>query len=107
MKNADILVFGTPVYYYEMAGQMKTLLDRANPLYPTDCRFRDIYLLISAAEDDATAPERAINGLRGWIECFKKARLAGVAFADGVTEEGAIRRKPELLNKACELGKGG
>lgn len=31
MKQADILVFATPIYYYEMCGQMKTLLDRANP----------------------------------------------------------------------------
>ena len=33
MLHADVLVFATPVYYYEMSGQMKTLLDRANPLY--------------------------------------------------------------------------
>ena len=30
VKNADTLVFATPIYYYEMSGQMKTLLDR-NP----------------------------------------------------------------------------
>jgi putative NADPH-quinone reductase len=28
VKNADTLVFATPIYYYEMSGQMKTLLDR-------------------------------------------------------------------------------
>ena len=32
VKNADTLVFVTPIYYYEMCGQMKTLLDRMNPL---------------------------------------------------------------------------
>ena len=32
VKNADTLVFATPIYYYEMSGQMKTLLDRLNPL---------------------------------------------------------------------------
>lgn len=26
MKTADVLVFATPVYYYEMSGQMKTML---------------------------------------------------------------------------------
>ena len=36
VKNADTLVFATPIYYYEMSGQMKTLLDRLNPLYPSD-----------------------------------------------------------------------
>ena len=34
--TADTLVFVTPIYYYEMSGQMKTLLDRLNPLYPSD-----------------------------------------------------------------------
>ena len=33
VKNADTLVFATPIYYYEMSGQMKTLLDRLNPLF--------------------------------------------------------------------------
>ena len=36
VKLADTLVFVTPIYYYEMSGQMKTLLDRLNPLFPSD-----------------------------------------------------------------------
>ena len=45
VKDAEVLVFATPIYYYEMAGQMKTLLDRLNPLFPSDYLFRDIYNL--------------------------------------------------------------
>ena len=41
VKSADTLVFVTPIYYYEMSGQMKTLLDRMNPLYPSDYSFRN------------------------------------------------------------------
>lgn len=33
-ENADVLVFATPVYYYAVSGQLKTFLDRLNPLYP-------------------------------------------------------------------------
>ena len=62
MKTADVLVFATPVYYYEMSGQMKTLLDRANSLYPSDYAFRDISLLSSAAEEEEGVDERAIHG---------------------------------------------
>lgn len=43
MKNAEVIAFATPIYYYEMSGQMKTLLDRANSLFSSDCKFRDIY----------------------------------------------------------------
>ena len=45
VKNAETIVFATPIYYYEMAGQLKTLLDRFNPLYSTDYSFRDIYMI--------------------------------------------------------------
>lgn len=31
MQHADVIVFATPIYYYEMSGQLKTLLDRVNP----------------------------------------------------------------------------
>ena len=53
VKNADTLVFATPIYYYEMSGQMKTLLDRLNPRYPSAYRFRKVYMLMTAAEDEA------------------------------------------------------
>ena len=31
MHDANVLVFATPVYYYCVSGQLKTMLDRANP----------------------------------------------------------------------------
>ena len=90
MRQADVIAFASPIYYYEMSGQMKTLLDRANPLYSSDYAFRDIYMLTTAAEDGSTVPERAVNGLTGWIDCFEKARLAGTVFAGGVDGPGDI-----------------
>lgn len=51
MHDADVLVFATPVYYYSVSGQLKTMLDRANPLYDTDYAFTKAYLLATAAED--------------------------------------------------------
>ena len=104
MLNADILVFATPIYYYGMSGQMKTMLDRANPLYSADYRFRDIYLLTAAAEEDEHTPDGAVTGLQGWIDCFEKARLAGTVFAGGVTSVGEIQGHP-ALKQAYEMGK--
>ena len=104
MLNADVLVFASPIYYYGMSGQMKTMLDRANPLYSADYRFRDIYLLTAAAEEDEHTPDGAVAGLQGWIDCFEKARLAGTVFAGGVTSVGEIQRHP-ALKQAYEMGK--
>lgn len=104
MHDANIIVFATPIYYYEMSGQMKTLLDRANPLYGSDYRFTGIYLLASASEEDAEVQQRAISGLEGWIECFDPAKLSEYVFAGGVTYPGEIEGH-SVLNTAYELGK--
>jgi len=104
MLHADVLVFATPIYYYEMSGQMKTMLDRANPLFIADYAFRDIYLLTSAAENEDYVDERAVKGLEGWIACFEKARLAGKVFAGGVTEPGKVDGHP-ALQEAYQMGK--
>ena len=104
MHNADVIAFATPIYYYEMCGQMKTLLDRANPLYPSNYKFRNVYLLTTAAEDEPQVPQRAVSGLTGWIDCFERARLAGTVFAGGVNDMGEIEGH-KALSEAYELGK--
>ena len=104
VQNGDVLIFSTPIYYYEMCGQMKTLLDRANPLYGSDYRFRNIYLFTAAAEDEEEVPQRAVNGLEGWIACFPKAHLSGSVFAGGVTGMGEIVGHM-ALTQAYEMGK--
>ena len=50
--KADVICWATPIYYYEMSGQMKTLIDRMNAMYEQDYQFRDVYLLTTAAEDE-------------------------------------------------------
>ena len=55
---AEVIVYATPIYYYEMSGQMKTLLDRLNPMYPMDYAFRDIYMIATAAEEEESAFEK-------------------------------------------------
>ncbi len=102
--NADVVCWATPIYYYEMSGQMKTLIDRMNAMYELDYRFRDVYLLTTAAEDEATTPQRAEAGLTGWTDCYPKSRLAGTLFCGGVNEPHEIEGHPKLQS-AYELGK--
>ena len=104
MCQADVIVFATPVYYYGMSGQLKTMLDRANALFTADYKFHEIYALISAAEDEPYTPEKTITGIQGWIDCFENVKLAGTVFAGGVTAENDIAGH-QALKEAEELGK--
>ncbi|MBP7186845.1 MAG: flavodoxin family protein [Ruminococcus sp.] len=103
--NADTLVFVTPIYYYEMSGQMKTLLDRLNPLYSADYKFRRVYMLSVAAEDEGFVPEKAVSGLQGWVDCFEKAELTDSLFCGGLTAGGEAEYADEKLDAAYEFGK--
>ena len=102
--QADVVCWATPIYYYEMSGQMKTLIDRMNAMYPKDYRFRDVYLLTTAAEDEEETPKRAETGLTGWIDCYEKSSLKGHLFCGGVNAPRAIAGNAKL-QEAYELGK--
>ena len=78
VKNADTLVFATPIYYYEM---------------------------MTAAEDEDYVPEKAISGLQGWVDCFEKAELAGTLFCGGISDPGEASGNKEAQDKAYEFGK--
>ena len=102
--EADVVCWATPIYYYEMSGQMKTLIDRMNAMYPLDYKFRDVYMLSTAHEDEADTPKRAEAGLTGWIDCFPKSRLAGSLFCGGVNAPREIEGNAKLQD-AFEMGK--
>ena len=105
IRRADVLVFATPIYFYEMSGQMKTLLDRTNPLFPAEYAFRNIYLLATAADEDEGAMDGAVKGLEGWISCFERAHLSGVVRGTGADAPGAIQARPDLLEQAAQMGR--
>lgn len=103
--DADIVVWATPIYYYEMSGQMKVLIDRLNPMFPKDYKFRDVYFLATAAEDEEHVYEKALSGLNGWIDCFDKAEMKGYVFCGGVTMGGEISENTKL-KEAYDMGVG-
>ena len=86
------------------SGQMMTLLDRSNPLFPSDYAFRDIYLLATAADSAESSMDGAVKGLEGWIACFEKAALRGVVRGTGADGAGTILQVPAALKSAFELG---
>ena len=104
MHDADVLVFATPVYYYCVSGQLKTMLDRANPLFGTDYAFTKAYLLATAAEAEPETVEGAVKAVQGWMDCFERCELADTIFAGGVNGIGDIAGHP-ALDTAYQTGR--
>lgn len=50
MIAADVIVMATPVYFYTMCAQMKTLIDRTCSRY-TEIRNKEFYFIVTAADN--------------------------------------------------------
>lgn len=96
LRAAQVVAFATPIYYYELCGQLKTFLDRTEPLYGRENAFRQVYLLSAAAETEDFVPKRAESGIQGWIDCYENLELAGTVFAGGVQGPGEMTGHPAL-----------
>ena len=65
MADADGIVLATPVYFYTMDAQLKTLIDRTVPRY-TELSGKEFWFIATAAETDPALLERTMDGLRGF-----------------------------------------
>lgn len=104
VRNADVLVFASPVYYYSVSGQLKTFLDRMNPIYTLGHRFKEVYLISTAAENEESAVDGSISDINGWINCFSGVKLAGVIMGIGATAPGDIKNHEETMEQAYNAG---
>ncbi len=104
VRDSDVLVFVTPVYYYSVSGQLKTFLDRLNPLFSQDNRFKDVYLIATAADTDKRAVDGAVKAVEGWVECFDGVRLKKVLRGTGLEAKGDAKNSA-YGDEAFEMGK--
>ncbi|MGM9874197.1 MAG: flavodoxin family protein [Bacilli bacterium] len=96
ISNADILVFFTPIYYYGMSGQLKTLLDRLNPLYIKENKFKEIYLIATCADSEPSSIDKTIVSLSGWIECFDGVEFKGSYLATSTNEVNSVKESDKI-----------
>ena len=105
MKNSDVIVWATPVYYYEMSGQMKTLIDRANSLFATGKNFSEIYVITTSADAEKGVVNTVLNGVKGWIACFDGVNLKGFLEAGELESSNEVQNRKDLLEQAYNMGK--
>ena len=105
IKDADVIVWATPVYYYEMSGQMKTLIDRANSLYTSGKNFSEVYVITTSGDGSRGVSQTVLNGVNGWIACFSGVQLKGCLEAGGLNNPSEVQNRKDLLEHAYNMGK--
>lgn len=102
MLAADIIVMATPVYFYTMSAQMKTLIDRCCGLY-TEMVSKEFYFIVAAAEDDQPKMVRTIDTFQGFLDCLEGAAIKGVVYGLGAWHVGDIKDNP-AMDEAYVMG---
>lgn len=102
MLAADVLVLATPVYFYTMSAQLKTLIDRTVAIYPrlTNKKF---YFIMTMADGDDKKFHGTVEALRGFLDCYEGSIEAGMIRACGVYEKGTAQKTP-FGDQAFQLG---
>jgi multimeric flavodoxin WrbA len=103
MTSADVIVLATPVYFYTMCAQMKTVLDRTVARY-TKISNKDFYFIVTAADSNKAALERTIEGFRGFTSCLPRAKERGIVYGAGAWEIGDILTS-RAMKQAHEMGR--
>ena len=103
MIAADVIVLATPVYFYSMDAQLKTLIDRTYSRY-TKINNKEMYFIITAADGREQAMERTIEGLRGFTSCLGGAKEKGILYGIGAWNIGDIKGQP-AMEEAYAMGK--
>ena len=104
MARSEVIVWAAPIYYYEMPGQMKTLIDRANCLFCTENAIRETYVLMTCSDESQTAVDGPLKGVSGWVRCLQGVELKGHVCATSTTEPNTVLESPAFM-QAYNLGK--
>jgi multimeric flavodoxin WrbA len=100
---ADVMVMATPVYFYTMDAQMKTLIDRTYAKF-TEISNKDMYFIVTAADTRKESLERTIEGFRGFTSCFSGLNEKGIIYGTGAWKVGDITGS-RAMDQAYEMGK--
>ena len=103
MIDADVIVFVSPVYFYSIDAQLKTLIDRTVARW-TEVKDKEFYYIATCADEEHTAPERTIECFRGYADCVEGAKEMGVIYGTGVYAPGEVKDTP-AFKEAYEMGR--
>lgn len=102
MAKADIIVLSSPVYYMNIDGQLKALMDRC--FRNQGLGRKEFYYITACADTEDSTAETAIFAFRGFVVCLPNPVERGMVKAVGMGRKGAVDQS-QYMQEAYKLGK--
>lgn len=103
MIDVDVLVLASPVYFYSIDAQLKTVIDRTVARW-TEVKNKEFYYIVTCADDEKESQERTIECFRGYVACVEGAVEKGIIYGMGVYKKGEIKDSL-AFKEAYEMGR--
>ena len=103
MMAADVIVLASPIYFYSMTGQMKTMIDRTYAFF-AGLEGKKFYFIITCAAPDEGFTETMQAALRGFTCCVPNSVEGGVVLGIGASAAGDIRGSA-AMEQAYRMGR--
>lgn len=103
MKSCDVMVLASPVYFYSIDAQLKTVIDRTVAQW-TNIKNKEFYYIMTSADADKSAMDCTLECFRGFAVCLKNSEERGVIYGTGVYEAGKVKNT-KFMNEAYLMGK--
>lgn len=103
LLQVDVIVMASPVYFYTINAQIKTLIDRIVPQY-INLSNKEFYFIITAADTDLKMMQRSIECFRGLLDCLDNPQEKGIIYGTGAWQKGEIKQTV-VMKEAYDMGK--
>ncbi len=108
IMDCDVIVFGTPVYWFGPTALMKAFLDRFvyfnSPEKKQKIKNKKAILAVPFEDTDLETAKPLIDMFEKSFE-YLEMKLVEKILVPGVGEKGDILKKKEVLDKSYEIGK--
>ena len=103
LEEADVIVFGTPLYWYGPSAKMKLLIDRLRPFIASKKLRGKKAVVVVPSEEGAEACDLVVEMFKRSFK-YLEMDLLGVLLPTA-SERSEVKTQPQVLTEALEIGK--
>ena len=103
MIDCDVLVLASPVYFYAIDAQIKSVIDRCVARYK-EIAGKEMYYILTAAENGESTFRTSIECFRSFARCLPGAEEKGIILGGDAWRKGDIQGS-KAMDETYDMGK--
>ena len=101
--DSDVIVLSTPVYFYSICSQLKTVIDRTLARWE-EVKNKEFYFIVTMADEDIHSADTTLACLKGYVDCVDGGLVKGTIIGNNVYQKGEINNTSKT-QEAYLMGK--